>query len=261
MNSIIRLFNEVNTRYSTTVKFQVSPELITLQRIITLPDDTKVIGRETSVHLDTMRARPEWKDGCSWHFRISDDITGSNIPKPSNDRVIMYNCTAETFASKRLSGNYMTMQNAFFTQGIMHVPFADADFTEMSYHLLLADPGVVYESNLEFSELEKGVNVIDFQDNRRFPNMTIDAPDTITHDKYVQGKVQVLWQGKPLSGHTVEVCLDALAGYLPKTRLVVGSEPESFRIGALGLQAGDKILLRAGFKYRSSMAEKLITVV
>lgn len=261
MNNVVRIPTGVKIEHAIVFKFQVSPELITLQRIMTVQDADPVIGRVTSVHLDNMRSRAEWKDGCSWFFQFNSSIGETNNLTFSNDRVLMKNYTAETFASKCLGGRYPFQGWAVQPYGIMYVPFCDADFTEMSYQLLLPATGYTYESNLEFTELKNGFWDIDLPGLERFPTMTIDAPDTITHDKYVQGKVQVLWQGKPLSGHTVEVCLDALAGYLPKQRLVVGSEPEFFRIGALGLQAGDKILLRAGFKYRSSIAEKLITVV
>jgi hypothetical protein len=57
---------------------------------------------------------------------------------------------------------------------------------------------------------------------------------------------------------TATVYLEALSGYLPKTRLSVTGQA-TFRVIALGLDAGDSIRIKAGFRHFPGATEKTIT--
>lgn len=92
------------------------------------------------------------------------------------------------------------------------------------------------------------------------PRISFSAPDDLTANGIAEILLQVHSQGK-LMVAPCEVYLDAMAGYLPRRRVVVSGGEARIRFHALGLEPGDRARIKAGWKYWPGAAETEITIV
>jgi hypothetical protein len=61
-------------------------------------------------------------------------------------------------------------------------------------------------------------------------------------------------------GHDTTVYLEAVSGYLPQTRVTTSGLTATFKVGALGMEAGEEIRIKAGFKYFTGRGDIVIPV-
>lgn len=251
------------TGYVSGLEIDIEPESLTVDRYIVLQDGARWEGGKLAVSLGELRARQEWKDACTWMIAFGGE-NGHISPKTSPGTAHLINVTAENFAGRRDRRMFKALHPDLHPGCVIFVPFASCDFTQMYYQASLQDKNAVFRSNRTFVEhVAQGfgpgtgprLESVDF-----FPTLELDVPDKVAGDAWLEGTARAFFDGKPLDGVTVEVSLDCLGGYLPQTRLRVGGDPVPFRLLALGLSGGDTICLRAGFRYRSSVTERLITV-
>lgn len=251
------------TEYAYDLTFNIEPESLAIQRHFVLSDGQKIQGKNFIVRLEELRARQEWKDACVWliTFRGENAI---GMPGPVHDDLNLINFTAENFAARRDKRIFYALHPEMTLCCAVFVPFASSSFTEMFYQVNLQDQNATFRSNQNFVEhVSAGFGPgtgPKLESTEFFPTLVLNAPDSIPKDGWLEGTIQAFFDGEPLSDTTLEVLLDSLGGYLPKTRFTIGDTPAPFKLSAYGLESGDVIRLRGGFRYRSSVDEKLITV-
>ena len=86
------------------------------------------------------------------------------------------------------------------------------------------------------------------------PEITITGADSVSADGYASVTVTLE------KGHDTELYLESVNGYLPKSRVTTSGLSATVKIGALGLDAGDTVKLKVGFKRFSGRGEKVINV-
>ena len=96
-----------------------------------------------------------------------------------------------------------------------------------------------------FAEIALSSNAID---------LAPDAYGTVTA-QLVDGA------GKAIRDAEAELFIEATGGYLPQQRAMTSKGKTQFRIGALGLAAGESFRVKVGFRHFSSVAEVKVQVV
>lgn len=185
----------------------------------------------------------DWKDACIWGIGI--------IPF---SKLHVYNMLADSFAARRPLSKNVLFIPVMTTMKIV-VPFTEATFGDMDFFIERPDA-----SSLLIAE---GVTELDYAAfaacrDASLPRVVMEGPDSVPQDGYADISAKVFHKGSPLE-HPMDVEVESVNGYLPKTRLrVTGSG--SFKVGALGLERGDTIKIKAGFRYLGATSEKIITV-
>jgi hypothetical protein len=96
-----------------------------------------------------------------------------------------------------------------------------------------------------------------------WPVLKVSGPDTIAGNAFVQYMVHLHdgMTGFALDESGMRVELESSAGYLTHRVLHLQDGRAGFALGALGLTAGDRIKLKAGWRNYPGVCEKEITVV
>jgi intein/homing endonuclease len=200
--------------------------------------------------LDGMLGKGEWSDRSNWVFPL--DHAGT--PQVPFNRFVMTRDTkARTPRLLATAGKNCALQ--------IYVPFASCDFDSSSFSVALhrdfglvgnLDPGaeVTYADVLggaqkPFADIALSTDAIDLAPN---------AYGTVTA-QLVDGS------GKAIRDAEAELFIEATGGYLPQQRAMTSKGKTQFRIGALGLAAGESFRVKIGFRHFSSVAEVKVQVV
>jgi len=211
--------------------------------------DSSLAGKSVFVStleytLAQFRARSDFKAVTAW------DLCSRNM-----DVLDWRNLSGRTLSERITSGLAMRMgsEDALIH---MYVPFADSDFQDMGYKIILLSGQSRIFSNLSFVELtpEQHLSPTLF-----FPDLQLSGPDEMPSDSIADFTCCPFYEGEPTM-RALQVELENINGYLPKTRLNI-TGPETFRVRSLGLEPGDEIKIKAGFRYRPAVAEKIVRIL
>lgn len=189
----------------------------------------------------------QWKDASVWCLKSVDAYSSP----------CLYNLLAETLPARK------TFRDASGIFGLesfiaVFVPYAEADFSDMHYRVLLSDKGERLVANIPI--VEKGRDFLDTCFEELLPTLSISGPDSLNPDAQGEYTLRAFLNGE-VCEQPLDVELEHVNGYLPKTRVRVRDGEGAFRACALGLLPGDTLKIKAGFRYRASVAEKKIEVV
>lgn len=165
-----------------------------------------------------------------------------------------YNHIAESRAVKGQVGRSSRLRNA---QPVFmaHAAKANAALDDWTLVYLESTPFLVEDSTPGvWEQAPEGFKAMDL-----LPSIELTGPDTVTPDGYVSINAQVVKDGAPLD-YTGELVVEALAGYTPKTRVLAASGAATFKVAALGLDSGDTIRVKVGFKAVSGVADITLSV-
>lgn len=98
------------------------------------------------------------------------------------------------------------------------------------------------------------------QVNELFPTIELDLPTTVTAGEAVCGDCRLLFRGE-LWTSGAEIVVEASGGYLPLRRLPLKDGARQFKVLTDGLEPGDEIKIKAGWRYFSGEAEAIVKVV
>jgi hypothetical protein len=150
------------------------------------------------------------------------------------------------------------------------MPFADADFMRAVINVK-ANPaiGIVCDAPTAYAVEAEGLRVGGLAprpDDRppfRWPDIRLTAPAQLQSDAFADITVQLVdgYTGAMLTETGPQVYLESHAGYLPQRRIRLVDGRAAARIGALGLRHGDRIRLKAGWRYYPGIVEADIAIV
>ncbi len=190
----------------------------------------------------------QWKDASVWCLKKSVD---------AYDSLCLYNLLAETLPARKTfrdAGGILGLESFI----AVFVPYAEADFSDIHYRVLLSDKGERLVANIPI--VEKGRDFLDTCFEELLPTLSISGPDSLNPDAQGEYTLRAFLNGQ-VCEQPLDVELEHVNGYLPKTRVRVRDGEGTFRACALGLLPGDTLKIKAGFRYRASVAEKKIGVV
>lgn len=141
---------------------------------------------------------------------------------------------------------------------LLYVPDTEARYSDMAVMPLLG-PGTDLICNLPVAaactparKTKPTVAVV-------MPRLHLAGPNTAPPDSTVFCAVQARQNGQPYPG-LLDVYLGCVNGFLPKTRLRVGDASVTFPVLTTGLEPGDTIKVKAGFRYMTAQAEHGIRI-
>ncbi|MDR2041211.1 MAG: hypothetical protein LBP98_02690 [Tannerella sp.] len=194
--------------------------------------------------LAQFRARSDFKAVTAW------DLCSRNV-----DVMDWRNLSGRTLSERISSGLAMRLgsEDALIH---MYVPFGDSDFQDMGYKIILLSGQSRIFSNLPFVELthEQHLSPTLF-----FPELELSGPDAMPPDSAAEFMCSPFYEKAPTM-RALQVDLENINGYLPKTRLNL-TGPETFKIHSFGLEPGDEIKIKAGFRYRPAVVEKIVRIM
>lgn len=235
---MIVVFHDSQKRPYASFGLHVADESMTLR----MQDDA---GRsmECGFALPDLRKLPWWAD-CNV---LGLDIYGGVVP-----------LRAECLEARQHE-LYAALSYDRNIAALLYVPDTEATFADMGV-VALTGPETVFDCNVPVSadltpddKIREGMAAV-------MPRLTLDGPDTVKAGETAQCTVRAALNGQPYPW-LLDVRLDHVNGVLPKTRLRVGDAPVSFSVLTVGLEAGDRIKLKAGFRYLVAQAEKTLTLV
>jgi hypothetical protein len=199
--------------------------------------------------LDAAMGDAEWSDYGNWVFPLDHQGAPGT---PFNRYIETTNTKARTPRLLQLKKVNCALQ--------VYVPFGSCDFSNCSFSIALhpdygmvgnLDPG----TKITFAEVLKGAS-------RAFPKLAISGSAEVTAD----GSVLLTLSLKTSSGTLIkdaspQVYLEQTAGYLPKCRVVPQDGKAQFKVTALGLDVGDSIRVKAGFRHYGGLAEHTMQVI
>lgn len=98
------------------------------------------------------------------------------------------------------------------------------------------------------------------QAHELFPTIELSLPTTVTAGEALSGECRLLFRGELWTSET-EIVMEASGGYLPLRRLPLKNGVRQFKVLTEGLEPGDEIKIKAGWRYFSGEAEVIVKVV
>lgn len=174
-----------------------------------------------------------------------------------------YNRFCET-AWTKAGTRRMTSRDGHFSAQLC-VPFADSAITDETNSLLLKPGALGYRvlglgSDVEITE----VTLDELRSHGGgwdpFPSVSLDCADSCGEDGMTVSVAVVDATGTPVA-RDCTVYIECDAGYLSRRKVAVKAGAGTAKFLPLGLDAGDEVVIKAGFKIFSGLAERTIHVV
>jgi len=207
-----------------------------------------------ALDIDALQDRAEWSDHGNWLFPLSTPYSAGTAGLP----LAPFNRFPVSLASKMPAPRHLAVAAVNLPLQV-YMPFRTCDFDSCSFRLTLhPDYGLV--GNLDPGP-EHTAGEIPAIGRKALPSLRLNAPSALEPDASATVDVRVVnSRGRPIGDVAPEIFLEATGGYLPHRRVQAEAGAGSFRFVALGLEAGDTVRLKAGFRHFSGVAEAEIAV-
>ena len=143
----------------------------------------------------------------------------------------------------------------------LYLPFADTPWTSGQ---LVIKGNPVSGRKIIFENGEEITPQVIGEDDASpfvFPTLVMTTSDTIAPDGYATVTVSCkMPTGELCTDCNSEVFLEPVVGVLPKSRVTLTNGTATFRVSALGLQSGDSIRIKAGWRYFPGLTEITLPV-
>jgi len=200
------------------------------------------VGPVKTISLSTLKGTNQWFDHSNWVFEV--DRLSMEVDEGRN----LYANTSLSHETPQQFLRFTDKRVAAF----LTVPHVEADFLSCGL-TLVTDARCPVPANVDVVAFDKA------QHHRTFPEIALVSPGTIAPDATGVFTLTARTAGGDDYPYPLEVYLETTAGYLPKQRVVVNGAA-TFKLSALGLDTGDSIKVKAGFRHYSGKAEAIVEV-
>ena len=143
-----------------------------------------------------------------------------------------------------------------------NIPFADSTFNEcfLTLNLQTSLGGYVIEGLNVQDILSLGYETHEITREMVFPSVQVSPPDVARLDSPIEFSVQIVdGVGNSLT-NDAEVYFEAINGYLPKARKRTNQGTAVISVLPLGLEVGDTVRLKAGFKFYPALDDAQVVI-
>ena len=190
----------------------------------------------------------EWSDHAVWEFRTSPD---GRLQSPFN-RVVETALAKTTGPWHRARGGHLCPLR-------LMVPFKTCGLDQSSL-VINTHPDYGLIGNVE-PTWTLPADAAGIPRELVFPSLKLSGPATITPDGAAAIAVAVVDKdGAVIADAACELPLEVVSGYLPKTRVAIVNGGGSFKVMALGLEAGEVVRVKAGLGLFTGLADISIPV-
>ena len=208
-----------------------------------------------ALDIDGLHDRAEWSDHGNWVFPLATLYCAGSAGVP----LAPFNRYPVSFAARMPATRHLAVAGVNLPLQI-YVPFRTDDFESASVCLTLhPDYGLIGNLDPGAEHTAAGIQAMG---RKALPSLRLDAPARIAPEGSATVALKLVdSRGRRVSDARCEVYLEATGGYLPQRRVQVDNGTGAFRFMALGLEAGESVRLKAGFRHFSGVAEAGIAVV
>lgn len=166
-----------------------------------------------------------------------------------------YNRTKETMVARRGPREHAARTQEH-TMLHFYVPWAGASPDDCALHLILQDGFLPLVTGAEIVEqsIEATMRAV-------MPVLVMPERAEVLSEGYASVALEAWRAGKRLKGASVTAHLEATGGYLPRQRVALIDGVAAIKVGALGLEPGERFKVKAGFRFFPGMAETICEVV
>ncbi len=218
------------------------------------PDETPVFvddEQEVSVDLASLRNRPDWSDHQCYFLALKDGRLGP-----------LFSLFVSTLPARLDATEFATTSQQSLLVGI-NVPFADADDDElfltvnMNHRCSDADVAVTGELDLEWSQAASSGT----HRTLLLPHLRLSAPPSIDADGQANISIRVEDASEQPIQRQATVYLEAVSGVLSRVRVTTNEGVATVPVFANGLSPGDKVRVKAGWKYFPGVDDVTLEVI
>lgn len=209
----------------------------------------------TVIRFKDLQAMRAWGDrqvfSCSYEWRMGRWLA----PFPQYTYSLPFRFTAFEMSQMFKLGK----ENSMVT---LNVPFADSSFGEcfLTVNLHPNLGGLVVEGLPASDILNSDSDTHEVTRESLFPSVRLIAPAVARASEPLAFSIQVVdGSGNPLT-HDAEIFLESVNGYCPKPRVRTQRGKAQVRVLPLGLDAGDTVRLKAGFKFFPALVDAQVTL-
>jgi hypothetical protein len=209
----------------------------------------------TVIRTRKLRASRGWSDrqvfACSYEWKLGRWLS----PLPQHVYTLPFRFTAFEINQMYRLGT----ENSLVA---LNVPFADSAFEDcfLTVNLHPTLGGLVVDGAPTSDILNLGYDSHEVTRETVFPSVQVKAPDAARVGEPIVFTLQVVdAQGNSLA-HCAEVHLEAVNGYCPKPRVRAHQGVAQARVLPLGLDAGDTVRLKAGFKFFPALGDAQVVL-
>lgn len=200
-----------------------------------------------------------WSDYATWAFNASCD---GRLSLPFNRYLVTQ--------PSREHRHMMMVSRRERNLLMLHVPFARQDFSNCIFVLKYnPDLGCVHNFSshriMPFRKMPLGDNDVEYLYGMKalFASLRLSGPSTLQAGETATYTVEMFSRNTDALVEDVaaKVYLESNSGYLPRRQVEISGGQANFPLMALGLNAGDRIKLKVGWRNFSGADEKIITIV
>ena len=205
------------------------------------------VSAPVPVTYDDLRLRPEFSDHGLWAMPLREHDFRQPFGVP-------FNRAAETLVTKRTREESLRRQENVPIR--LLVPFRNSAFSDCTLHVAThPDLPLVVDGTPEKMDLQDSIA-------RAMPVLRLHPSElTVPADGYGVAEVRVTDRDGRVLPAFCELHLEETGGYLPRRRVAVADGRASFKVGALGLEAGEAFRVKVGFRHFSGLADLNVMVV
>lgn len=190
----------------------------------------------------------EWGDHAAWVFPLRPDGT---LDTP-------FNRSLATWLSKIPESLYRARENRPYPLRLM-VPFKTCGLDQSSL-VINTHPDYGMIGNIE-PTWTLPADAAGIPREMVFPSLKLTGPATVAPDEAATITVAVVDKdGAVIADAACELPLEVVSGYLPKARVAIVNGGGTFKVMALGLEAGEAVRVKAGLGLFTGLADISIPV-
>lgn len=218
--------------------------------------------RNRIINLESLRRRPDFGDHAL--FTIYDQVCYNSAVVNPNVFENVSNLYAATIATKMDAGTYHRSVMQLFPMAAIYVPLADSPISDWSIAVNCGDEDGAFNEITLGDGLDRldGVSIPTTGELLVFPVVKFSGTSAVIAP---DGQVQVDFHleaadGSAITSTDADVYLDTTGGYLNKKRVRTSGGQGSVVLRADGLQPGDVVKIKCGFKHFSGTDDFMVTV-
>jgi hypothetical protein len=214
---------------------------------------TYLPGHVQTIDLNELKNSYKWADQST--YAITYDLQLTNYSD-------IFHVESTTLDKRVSFKEYLQSQNQYLSM-MMFVPYASGDdmciFTSVSDH---PDAALITNGDIEVVEITESSPVA-YLKTLLFPRISVTSPSVIRKDTSETITIQLKENltGNDISNRSSTIYVDPIIGTVNKSRVQLINGTGSFVISAAGLNVGDVIRVKLGWKYWPGASDVFITVV
>ena len=211
-------------------------------------------GHVQTVNINQLKTSYNWSDHSTYVISHNMQMTEYSD---------IFHVESTTLDRRQGLGQYLSSINQYISMALF-VPYASEDdmgiFMAVSDH---PDNVLIANGDLEIVEITDSTNPLAYVKNLLFARITTNQPLTMRKDSTETINIQLLKKltGDPITDRNATIYIEPVVGSVNKTRAQIVNGVGEFVVSSAGLNVGDVVRIKLGWKFWPGTTDLFITVV